>query len=69
MTRNVELLNEYEAAEILSISVHTLRRQRSERRGGVPFVRIGTRTIRYALADLERYVEQSRVDPRPGGER
>lgn len=68
MTRET-LLNEYEAAGLLGISVYSLRRWRSERRGqGPSFLRLG-RSIRYSTHDIEAFIEQSRVAPRPGGER
>jgi len=55
------LLNEKEAAELLNMSTHFLRRDRiSERSAGIPFIRIGG-SVRYRCADLENWiVEQAR---------
>jgi hypothetical protein len=51
------LLNEKEAAELLSMSTHFLRRDRiSDRSAGIPFIRIGA-AIRYRRADLEVWIE------------
>lgn len=51
------LLNESEAALVLSISRHFLRRDRiSTNSVGIPFVRIGS-AVRYRLSDLKRWIE------------
>ncbi|MDD5718942.1 MAG: helix-turn-helix domain-containing protein [Candidatus Krumholzibacteria bacterium] len=68
MTRE-SLLTEFQAAEILRISVFSLRRWRSERRGqGPAWVRLG-RAIRYEPSELERYVSACRCTPDAGGGR
>lgn len=51
----VELLNEYQAAKLLSCSVHKLRRDRWAG-GGVPFVKFSG-SVRYRRADIDAYVE------------
>ena len=53
----MQLLTEQKAAETLNCTVAALRRWRRERRGP-RFVKLG-RLIRYNLADIEAYVEQS----------
>jgi Helix-turn-helix domain len=50
------LLNEKEAAQLLSISPHFLRRDRiSSSSVGIPYVRIGA-AVRYRRADLEEWI-------------
>ena len=50
------LLKEEEAAELLSMSRHFLRRDRiSENSIGLPFIRIGG-AIRYRCVDLEAWI-------------
>lgn len=50
------LLDEKEAAVLLSMSTHFLRRDRiSERSTGIPFIRIGA-AIRYRRVDLETWI-------------
>lgn len=57
------LLNEKEAAELLSMSTHFLRRDRiSDRSAGIPFIRIGA-AIRYRRSDLERWIEAGMNKP------
>jgi hypothetical protein len=55
------LLNEVEAATLLSMSKHFLRRDRiSDRSAGIPFIRIGA-AVRYRRVDLEAWiVEQTK---------
>lgn len=63
------LLDEHEAAAHLSISVSTLRRWRSERRGqGPPWHKLGG-AVRYCITDLDAYIESCRRSPEPGGGR
>ena len=54
---HVQLLTEQKAAEVLNCTIAALRRWRRERRGP-RFVKLG-RLIRYNLADIEAFVEQS----------
>lgn len=55
-------VDEHEAAQILSISENTLRRWRW-RCTGPPYVRIGSRAIRYKIADLLAFAEGGRFVP------
>ena len=56
-------VSDLEAAPFLGLSVQTLRNWRiKEINPGPPFVRLGTRTIRYAITDLEAYIADNRVD-------
>lgn len=59
------LLQDTQAAEVLGIAVQTMRNWRYLGIG-VPYVRLGSRTIRYDAADLERYIFEGRVVPRTG---
>jgi hypothetical protein len=59
------LLNEKEAALLLSMSTHFLRRDRiSQCSVGIPFVRIGA-AIRYRVADLELWIAGRMLQPTP----
>lgn len=55
-----DLLNEREAAQLLSISPATMNRWRCER-VGPDFLRVSRRAIRYRRCDLERWLESRRV--------
>ena len=57
---SMNLLNEFEAAKFLAISVNTLRTWRSTRRVEVPFIRIG-KCIRYSPESLQKFLESSTV--------
>jgi hypothetical protein len=59
--RQRTLIDEKKLAEIINRSVQTLRNDRCQGRG-LPFIRIGG-SIRYDLADVERYLKQNRIDP------
>jgi predicted DNA-binding transcriptional regulator AlpA len=56
-----KIINEEEAAEILSIGTETLRNLRRSRKGPV-FLKIG-KSVRYIMSDIEDYVERARVKP------
>lgn len=57
------LLTEKEAALLLSMSTHFLRRDRISTNGvGIPFIRIGG-AVRYQRAALEAWIEQKAVVP------
>jgi len=57
------LLNEKEAAELLNMSTHFLRRDRiSERSAGIPFIRIGG-SVRYRFVDLESWIAEQVRNP------
>ena len=54
------LVGQREASEYLGLSEATLERDR--RRGGdIPFVRIGLRSIRYDMEQLDQYIERKTV--------
>ena len=50
-----DLLTPEEVAKILSVSVHTLRRWRYERKGP-PFIKIENRLVRYSSEELFDYM-------------
>ncbi len=54
------LVGQKEAAEYLGLSEATLERDRW-RGGDIPFVRVGPRSIRYSLDQLEEYVQSRTV--------
>lgn len=63
-TRNptgLPLLTEADAARLLGVSPQYLVKWRFLGRPAVPFVRIGTRTIRYCVADIDAYIEHRTV--------
>jgi len=53
-------LNEKETAELTGIAVSTLRNQRHLKQG-VPYLKIGSRSVRYKLQDILAYMECRRV--------
>jgi predicted DNA-binding transcriptional regulator AlpA len=56
--RREPLLQEIAAAKLLGLSVGTLRNWRSQRRGP-PWIKMG-RSVRYGIADLEKYLAACR---------
>ena len=58
----MKILNEYQAAEKLSLKVQTLRNWRHEGRG-LPYVKIGARKIGYLPDDIENFVQAGRILP------
>ena len=52
------LISEYDAADILAISVHKLRKMVREKR--IPFVEIGQHEIRFDERDLAEWVSSRR---------
>ena len=59
---NETLLNEFEAARLLGMTVSALRTRRA--RPGpnpIPYVKIG-RTVRYSAAELKKYIERNTYD-------
>ncbi|WP_243438983.1 helix-turn-helix transcriptional regulator [Fundidesulfovibrio soli] len=58
---NPHILDERQAAQFLGISVRTLQARRLKCQPP-PFVKIG-RSVRYRLADLERFIAENRIDP------
>jgi len=51
-----QLLNEHAVAELLGVSVATVRRWRLLRQGP-RFIRVGAASVRYRSADLAAYIE------------
>jgi hypothetical protein len=62
-------LNESEVAAITGRAIPTLRNERHLRRG-LPYLKVGGRTIRYKLEDVVSFMEGRRIcfDASPGGE-
>ena len=58
--QRIQALTEHEVAQQLGLSVATLRAWRLRDRGP-RFVRFG-RAVRYLAADIDRFVEASRID-------
>lgn len=54
-----KMLSEFEAAELLSISVAKLRRDRWVGTG-LPYIRLG-RTVRYSVEEISSYLERNTV--------
>ena len=54
------LVGQKEAAEYLGLSEATLERDRW-RGGEIPYIKVGTRSIRYSLDQLEEYVQSRTV--------
>ena len=55
-------LNEREAAELTGRALSTLRNERHLRRG-IPYLKVGGRTIRYKISDVLAYMEKQRIAP------
>jgi len=62
VTEKAELINEQEAARMLSLATSTLRAWRFQGRGPAYF-RIGGKAIRYRVQDVEAYLNDSMVRP------
>jgi len=56
-----QVVNEFQAAEILGRAVQTLRNDRHLRQGA-PYIK-NFRSIRYRVGDLWDYLERRRIDP------
>jgi hypothetical protein len=56
-----QLMDEREAAALVKMSIQTLRNHRALRTG-IPYIRLGRRAIRYAIVDVERYIEDHRIE-------
>ena len=54
-------LSEVETAEVLGISVQTLRNHRHLRRG-IPYVKLGRRVL-YLDTDIRQHLASRRIDP------
>ncbi len=61
MTNSLDLLTEDEAAQLLMLSPKTLQRRRFDKKPPAYLNLNGT--IRYRLADLKEYLENSVIDP------
>ena len=62
--QNLTAHNEFSAASILGLSVHTLRSYRFHGRGPV-YVKVG-KSVRYMEADLRAFIDSHRVNPGAG---
>ena len=60
-----QFLSEAEVAKILSISRASLQQNRWLNRG-IPFLKVG-RSVRYAVTDLQAFIEANRVATEEGG--
>jgi predicted DNA-binding transcriptional regulator AlpA len=57
-----QLLNTEQAAEFLGVSVAFLERDRWAG-ARVPFIKVGSRAVRYKQTDLEQYIDACRQRP------
>ena len=64
MEKLPQFLSEIEVAKILNVSRATLQQNRWLNRG-IPFIKVG-RSVRYAVTDLQAFIEENRVDPEEG---
>jgi len=55
-------LTEQATAEITGFAVQTLRNHRHESRG-IPYLKVGRRSVRYRPADVKKFMEKCFVDP------
>lgn len=53
-------LNEQEASALTGRAVSTLRNERHLRRG-LPYLKVGKRTVRYRLVDVTAFMESRRI--------
>jgi hypothetical protein len=58
---NSQLLSTPQAAKILNVSIAFLERDRWAG-ARIPFVKIGSRAVRYRLDDLQNYINKQRHD-------
>lgn len=58
---SVQLLPEKKVAQMLSLSVQTLRNDRAKRQG-LPYVKLGA-AVRYRVDDVEAYVAARQIRP------
>jgi hypothetical protein len=65
MSDGTKLLRLSEVAEIFNIDIWTARKWASLRR--FPIIKIGG-TVRVKLCDIEKFIEERRIVPRPGTE-
>lgn len=57
-----DLLDERQAAAVLSTPRNTLRVWRTKGKGPA-YVRVGGRNVRYLRADIDAFIQAGRVDP------
>ena len=55
-----KLLNEKDTADLLNLSVQTLRNQRFQG-CGLPYVKLGKRRVAYDPCDIQEYIDNCRV--------
>lgn len=60
-----KFLNETQVAELVGVSIQTLRNHRFLRRG-LPYYKFYKRVL-YSLDDVLQYLQERRVDPERGG--
>lgn len=53
------LLTEAQTAQRLQVSIRTLQGWRLSG-GGPPFIKLGRRSVRYRMSDLDRWIEEQR---------
>ena len=61
MQIQTELLHTKDAAKFLNVSIAFLERDRWAG-ARIPFVKVGSRAVRYRLEDLQNYINQQRHD-------
>lgn len=61
MQIQTELLHTKDAAKFLNVSIAFLERDRWAG-ARIPFVKVGSRAVRYRLEDLQNYINQHRHD-------
>lgn len=61
MQIQTELLHTKDAAKFLNVSVAFLERDRWAG-ARIPFVKVGSRAVRYRIEDLQNYINQHRQD-------
>jgi predicted DNA-binding transcriptional regulator AlpA len=61
MDTTMTILTEAEAAKKIDAEPQTLRKWRA-RRKGPPYLKLGGK-VRYSLADIEKFIQESRVVP------
>ena len=59
--REDKLMNDIEVSEYLNISVVTLRkwRNKSNKNGKIPFIKVGKKLVRYRQSDIDEFLKQN----------
>jgi predicted DNA-binding transcriptional regulator AlpA len=57
-----ELLTERETAQVINLSRQTLANWRCTRQQALPYIKVG-RAVRYALSDVQNFLNQRRITP------